>query len=848
MVAAARATNPRVGTTIVLFMGLAMLAHAQLSASGAAPSATHRVQNEYFKVAVVVGDETLGGHTYLSELFLNQDHFARSAGFGWTANLVFNYSQRSGTTNRGRLSGTALVTVDRGGNSTWHAPLYGTVAAAPAVQEPGATVLRIAGIALGTAATESWTIALRGPAISWGVERTMGPRGVNASCDRGPTLVLNAEYTTTGHVLRTSTQIPSFLDANLMWDPLSGTGFECHISGYAANQTALAAAAAGSDSVPAAVPPTAAAPGFWSEALTARTSQNILLSPSSMALASTATAAGTTDGAVESSSPPLYFALSYPTTPGTGGGDTTMALGLTTIRPPSHRPKPLPPVPEGGAAPSRCAIALEGSAGGAGGAVHLGGCPAGALIDSVVFASFGTPAGDCHRGFTRDKDCDDKYSVAVVSKACIGKANCTVPALSNAFGGADPCPNIHKYLSAEIHCAGDPPPPPMPPPLPSVTANATLLPANTVVSITWDMELSSGKGVSTFVLQTGDAAFDDRMHLFAAVYNMWAGNIFGNSPASIVCLHEMSWFAQIASAFDSPLGPDSVHSALASELRMFARFAIQPNGFVYARWNQWAYINMTIHDQLPHYILCNYYQVMNTGDKAFLEEVWPALQQAMAYVLRGGGRGMGMADDPFHLATTPTAGGLPGEASPDNWLDIVNFGGKDAIINSYLITALRAMAEMADFLGGQHAAEAGKWRVLHAKAVAGFNSQFFNESAGLYSDWIDTQGRRRNYFYVWQQFNSIDPASGITNTSRASQMLAVIDRYYSDMRDRYNKTVDELWCTPTNLDAQRGANWSGIHPDDTVGNGALQDQRWFGHVRLLFVIGCELVTCHERTI
>ena len=42
------------------------------------------------------------------------------------------------------------------------------------------------------------------------------------------------------------------------------------------------------------------------------------------------------------------------------------------------------------------------------------------------------------------------------------------------------------------------------------------------------------------------------------VYNMWAGNIFGNSPASIVCLHEMSWFSQIASAFDSPPGPDSV--------------------------------------------------------------------------------------------------------------------------------------------------------------------------------------------------------------------------------------------------------------------------------------------------
>ena len=52
------------------------------------------------------------------------------------------------------------------------------------------------------------------------------------------------------------------------------------------------------------------------------------------------------------------------------------------------------------------------------------------------------------------------------------------------------------------------------------------------------------------------------------------------------------------------------------------------------------------------------------------------------------------------LATTPCASGLPRANIADNWLDIVNFGGKDAIINSYLITALRKMAEMATFLGG----------------------------------------------------------------------------------------------------------------------------------------------------
>ena len=50
--------------------------------------------------------------------------------------------------DRGRLGGTALVTVDGLGASTWHAPLGGT----PALSDNG-TRLSITEIALGTAAT-----------------------------------------------------------------------------------------------------------------------------------------------------------------------------------------------------------------------------------------------------------------------------------------------------------------------------------------------------------------------------------------------------------------------------------------------------------------------------------------------------------------------------------------------------------------------------------------------------------------------------------------------------------------------------------------------------------------------
>ena len=56
-------------------------------------SATHQLASDYIRVSVTVGDAQLGRHTYLSELSLNQDRFAGSLGFGWSPNLVVNFSQ-----------------------------------------------------------------------------------------------------------------------------------------------------------------------------------------------------------------------------------------------------------------------------------------------------------------------------------------------------------------------------------------------------------------------------------------------------------------------------------------------------------------------------------------------------------------------------------------------------------------------------------------------------------------------------------------------------------------------------------------------------------------------------------
>lgn len=65
----------------------------------------------------------------------------------------------------------------------------------------------------------------------------------------------------------------------------------------------------------------------------------------------------------------------------------------------------------------------------------------------VLFASFGTPSGNCPN-FTTGS-CNSPNSVSVVSAACIGKSSCSIPATNTNFGG-DPCVNTLKQLAVSL--------------------------------------------------------------------------------------------------------------------------------------------------------------------------------------------------------------------------------------------------------------------------------------------------------------------------------------------------------------------------------------------------------------
>ena len=79
-------------------------------------------------------------------------------------------------------------------------------------------------------------------------------------------------------------------------------------------------------------------------------------------------------------------------------------------------------------------------------------CPAGTSIQSIGFASFGTPTapgGDCTQGLSLGT-CNGSNSVSVVSALCQGQSNCSVPATNTVF--SDPCSGTRKALGIQVIC------------------------------------------------------------------------------------------------------------------------------------------------------------------------------------------------------------------------------------------------------------------------------------------------------------------------------------------------------------------------------------------------------------
>ena len=131
-------------------------------------------------------------------------------------------------------------------------------------------------------------------------------------------------------------------------------------------------------------------------------------------------------------------------------------------------------------------------------------------------------------------------------------------------------------------------------------------------------------------------------------------------------------------------------------------------------------------------------------------------------------------EKPF-LYLAPTSTGIPSPgngARVCNWWDVVSCGGYDAFINVLTYPALRDLAEMERAAGRAELAD--RYAAAARRLRQSFNDWFWDEQAGRYISWVDTQGGRHDYFFT--SVNLIAAVEGIADEPRRRRILDTIDR------------------------------------------------------------------------
>lgn len=324
-----------------------------------------------------------------------------------------------------------------------------------------------------------------------------------------------------------------------------------------------------------------------------------------------------------------------------------------------------------------------------------------------------------------------------------------------------------------------------------ITLNVTFSPA------------ANGHGFFDFTAPSDGPAADTvaLASTFAAVYHMPLGWIYGNSPASITCVHEASLFTQLNGLYrmnapaEAGPGAPSVHATAARFVSNMLQQSVDETGYVYARWStvtgNWnGSASMGLMDQFPHLLLSAYYHAVNTNRSSDIAAWMPTLDLVATYM-----RSTLLIDSTGVLTNALRCDGLANESCAGNWLDDVRFGWQDAIVAAYGVEAMRAMGDMKALI--RDAAGAADYYALHDRMVPAYNEAFWDDAAGMYRDWVDRSGKPRTYFYLWQQYAAIE--FGLAINDQAKRIMDTADTLYAQVAQQYNVSSAALWCTPTNL-------------------------------------------------
>jgi hypothetical protein len=162
-----------------------------------------------------------------------------------------------------------------------------------------------------------------------------------------------------------------------------------------------------------------------------------------------------------------------------------------------------------------------------------------------------------------------------------------------------------------------------------------------------------------------------------------------------------------------------------------------------------------------------------TGDSAFLSTMLPRVRRAMDFYLDslGGSSGVITIDSPDHDARDG--------AVPSNYWDITSHGYLDAYANAYFYGALKAMAQLEDFVGNK--GRASQLNALRPTVRARYNELFWNDTDGRYIQSIDVDGVVHDYGATYV---NLEAASfGLPSAAQADRIFDWLDNGHTELQD-----------------------------------------------------------------
>lgn len=208
--------------------------------------------------------------------------------------------------------------------------------------------------------------------------------------------------------------------------------------------------------------------------------------------------------------------------------------------------------------------------------------------------------------------------------------------------------------------------------------------------------------------------------------------------------------------------------------QVLTAYPVDEEGYVWVTTTSEKHLEHSRHYVVaPLYISAVSYYYLMTRDKAFIDSKDPKTGEPLLEKVR---RAMRMLTDGLGgssgLVTVkhPELQGTPDSKSNTYW-DAWPFGHKDAYMNAHFYEAVGYYADLLAALGDS--TEAARFRALKPVIKAKFNETFWNDTTGRYIGWIDKNGKRVDFGFVFVNLEAV--ALGLATPDRAEKIMEWLD-------------------------------------------------------------------------